>query len=102
MTPLARQSPLGITRATRGMMKSATRDETIFPKAAPMTTPTARSTTFPLKANDLKSATRDMGSSQGFGVGEGEGGGGGMMVCTGGEDGASSGTGAGVTGAGAG
>src|SRR4051812_40969822 len=37
------------------MIKSCTRDETIFPKAPPMITPTAKSNTFPFKANFLKS-----------------------------------------------
>jgi hypothetical protein len=38
------------------MRTSPTREETILPKAAPMTTPTARSTTFPFIANSLNSA----------------------------------------------
>jgi hypothetical protein len=37
---------------------------TIFPKAAPMTTPTARSTTLPLNANFLKSSMNAMGFSR--------------------------------------
>src|SRR5215510_2787698 len=39
-----------------GMMTSATSDETIAPKAAPMMTPTARSTTLPRSANFLNSS----------------------------------------------
>src|SRR3989339_1266080 len=38
-----------------GVRISATRDETIVPKAAPMTTPTARSTTLPRSKNCLNS-----------------------------------------------
>src|SRR5687768_8565018 len=38
-----------------GMMTSATRDAMIFPNAAPMMTPTARSITLPLSANCLNS-----------------------------------------------
>src|SRR4051812_8911929 len=69
--PLDRQSPLGMTSATKGMMKSATSAETILAKAAPITTPTARSMTFPLNANFLKSAKKDMGGPQGFSVAAG-------------------------------
>src|SRR5262249_5773672 len=39
-----------------GMMTSPTSDETIAPKAAPMMTPTARSTTLPRSANFLNSS----------------------------------------------
>src|SRR5262247_2519873 len=39
-----------------GMMISATSDATIAPKAAPMITPTARSTTLPRSANFLNSS----------------------------------------------
>lgn len=39
----------------RGMMRSDTMDDTIFPKAVPITTPTAISTTLPRMANALKS-----------------------------------------------
>jgi hypothetical protein len=39
----------------KGVNMSATKDETIVPKAAPITTPTARSTTLPLSKNFLKS-----------------------------------------------
>src|SRR6204780_1014537 len=42
-------SPMG------GMMTSATREFTILPKAPPITTPTARSTTLPFIANSLNS-----------------------------------------------
>ena len=38
------------SKPTIGMIKSATREETIFPKAPPMTTPTAKSNTFPFNA----------------------------------------------------
>jgi hypothetical protein len=38
-----------------GMTTSDTKEETIFPNAAPMITPTAISTTFPLTANSLNS-----------------------------------------------
>src|SRR5271167_4733868 len=38
-----------------GRMMSSTRDETIFPKATPMITPTARSKTLPRIANSLNS-----------------------------------------------
>src|ERR1700730_18720635 len=38
-----------------GMMMSSTKDDTIFPKAAPIMTPTARSRTFPRMANSLNS-----------------------------------------------
>jgi hypothetical protein len=38
-----------------GMITSATSEETIFPKAAPMITPTARSTTLPRLTNDPNS-----------------------------------------------
>ena len=40
-----------------GMMMSATSDVTIAPNAAPMITPTARSTTLPRIANFLKSSS---------------------------------------------
>src|SRR3954464_1591889 len=40
-----------------GMTMSATREETILPKAVPMITPTARSTTLPLIANSRNSLT---------------------------------------------
>src|SRR6266850_4124520 len=38
-----------------GMMMSSTKDETIFPKDAPIMTPTAKSMTFPRIANSLNS-----------------------------------------------
>jgi hypothetical protein len=38
-----------------GMMMSATSEDTIFPKAAPMITPTARSRTFPRETNSRNS-----------------------------------------------
>src|SRR5258708_6033273 len=40
-----------------GMMMSATKDVTIEPNAAPMITPTARSTTLPRMANFLNSSS---------------------------------------------
>src|SRR5271155_4567381 len=48
-----------------GMMMSLTRESTIFPNAAPMMTPMARSTTFPLIANSLNSLS--IFSPPGFG-----------------------------------
>src|SRR5262245_3333095 len=42
------------------MMMLLTSDSTILPNAAPMITPTARSTTFPLKANALNSPNSDL------------------------------------------
>src|SRR5262245_16671409 len=44
------------------MSTSLTREVTIFPNAAPMMTPTARSTTFPFIANSLNSL--NIGSSR--------------------------------------
>src|SRR6185436_19249564 len=41
-----------------GMMRSFTRESTIFPNAAPMITPTARSITLPLTANSRNSEAR--------------------------------------------
>jgi len=38
-----------------GVMMLATNEETIFPKAAPITTATAKSMTLPFMANDLNS-----------------------------------------------
>src|SRR5438067_2603573 len=46
-----------------GMMRSATSEDTIFPKAVPMITPTARSTTLPLIANSRNSFSQLTGSS---------------------------------------
>lgn len=40
---------------TSGVSKSDTKADTTVPKAAPMTTPTAKSTTFPLSKNCLNS-----------------------------------------------
>ena len=40
---------------TNGITISATKEETIFPKAAPITTATTKSTTFPLTAKSLNS-----------------------------------------------
>src|SRR5205814_3427570 len=47
-------------RPTMGMIRSLTSESTILPKAAPMMTPTARSTTFPLTANSRNSDANDM------------------------------------------
>src|SRR5262249_19426081 len=44
-----------------GIRISLTREETIFPKAAPMMTPTARSTTFPRMMKALNSLITDIG-----------------------------------------
>ena len=41
-------------KPTIGMIISATREATIFPKAPPITTPTAKSNTFPFKCKLLK------------------------------------------------
>src|SRR5512132_552301 len=48
------------TRLTTGMIKSLTSESTILPNAAPMITPTARSTTLPLTANSRNSLMIDM------------------------------------------
>gem|GEM_PF-1475129 len=42
------------------MIISTTSDETIFPKAQPITTATARSRTFPLRANSLNSCIKPL------------------------------------------
>ncbi len=47
-------------RPIGGMMMSSTSDETIVPNAAPMITPTARSTTLPFSANSRNSLSMDM------------------------------------------
>src|SRR3954468_4355506 len=44
-----------------GIRMSSTNDVTIFPKAAPITTPTARSTTLPLSANSRNSLMTAIG-----------------------------------------
>ncbi|EJK89299.1 hypothetical protein UUU_39220 [Klebsiella pneumoniae subsp. pneumoniae DSM 30104 = JCM 1662 = NBRC 14940] len=44
-----------INRPSGGIIISATSDETILPNAAPMITPTAKSTTFPRIANSRNS-----------------------------------------------
>src|SRR5882762_6437747 len=46
---LPRKRPIG------GMITSSTSDETIFPKATPIITPTAKSTILPRMANSLNS-----------------------------------------------
>ncbi|CKG22296.1 Uncharacterised protein [Streptococcus pneumoniae] len=43
------------TIPSNGVMISFTKELTILPNAAPITTPTAKSITFPLKANFLNS-----------------------------------------------
>lgn len=43
-----------------GMITSATSELTILPKALPITTQTARSTTLPRIANDLNSSINDI------------------------------------------
>ncbi|TDM08647.1 MAG: 4-hydroxythreonine-4-phosphate dehydrogenase PdxA [Ideonella sp. MAG2] len=48
------------TRPTKGMIKSETTESTILPKAPPMMTPTARSTTLPFIANSLNSVAKLM------------------------------------------
>jgi hypothetical protein len=57
-------SPLKFTPPTRvpssGMITSSTSDATILPKAAPMITPTARSTTLPFMAKLLNSCSMRM------------------------------------------
>src|SRR5947199_6773281 len=47
-------------RPTTGMIRSLTSESTILPNAAPMITPTARSTTLPLIANSRNSLMNDM------------------------------------------
>src|SRR2546426_11564937 len=47
------------SRPTGGMITSSTTDATIFPKAAPMMTPTAISMTLPRMANSLNSFSTD-------------------------------------------
>ena len=49
------RSILPMARLMRGVIISFTRDVTILPKALPMITPTAMSTTLPFMANALKS-----------------------------------------------
>ena len=43
-----------------GMMMSSTNEVTILPNAAPITIPTAKSITFPLEINSLKSDVNDI------------------------------------------
>src|SRR5688500_5181415 len=49
------KSTLPSSRPRGGMTTSSTSEVMILPNAAPMTTPTARSTTLPLTANSLNS-----------------------------------------------
>ncbi len=51
----AEKSAFPNAHAIRGMMTSSTSDVVILPNAAPITTPTARSTTFHFIANSLNS-----------------------------------------------
>src|ERR1700710_3033463 len=51
------KSTLPVTRPSGGIKMSVTSDVVIFPNAAPMTTPTARSSTFPRETNSLNSLT---------------------------------------------
>src|SRR5690348_4654098 len=50
-------------RPTTGMMRSFTSESTILPNAAPMITPTARSTTLPRIANARNSLMNDISAS---------------------------------------
>src|SRR3954463_13981651 len=54
-------------RPTTGMTRSFTRESTILPNAAPMMTPTARSTTLPFTANSRNSLANDIRASGGLG-----------------------------------
>src|SRR5436305_14095240 len=60
MTKLFVKSRPPKTAPTSGMIMSLTRESTILPKAAPMITPTARSTTFPFSAKSRNSLANDM------------------------------------------
>ena len=51
-----------------GMIMSPTREATILPNAAPMTTPTARSMTLPFMANSLNSEAKLMAGSLPLGL----------------------------------
>src|SRR6266403_6100360 len=51
----AEKSTLPSKRPIGGMITSSTSDETIFPKATPIITPTAKSTILPRMANSLNS-----------------------------------------------
>src|SRR5262245_6179212 len=59
MNQLVKSSPPSTLPIT-GMMMSLTSESTIFPNAAPMITPTARSMTLPLTANSRNSFIIDM------------------------------------------
>src|SRR5213076_955437 len=59
MNQLLKSSPPKM-RLTTGMIRSLTSESTIFPNAAPMITPTARSTTLPLTANSRNSLMNDI------------------------------------------
>src|SRR5712664_2306387 len=48
------------SRPIGGMITSSTSDETVFPKAAPIITPTAKSMTLPRMANSLNSFSMDV------------------------------------------
>ena len=49
-----------VTAPITGMITSPTSEDTMLPKAAPMITPIARSTTLPFSANFLKSSNTDI------------------------------------------
>ena len=49
-----------VNKPKGGNITSVTSELTILPKAAPITTPTARSMTLPFMANSLNSFTTDM------------------------------------------
>src|SRR5438445_12762100 len=53
----ARQSPAGIPRLTTGISRSATREVTTRPSAAPVITPTASASAFCLRRNSRNSRT---------------------------------------------
>src|SRR6266542_3692036 len=59
MNQLLKSSPPK-RRLTTGMIRSLTSESTILPNAAPMITPTARSTTLPLTANSRNSLMIDI------------------------------------------
>src|SRR3954452_14297375 len=63
---LVRKSPVApVTTPTSGVMKARTNEVMRAPKAAPMTTATARSTTLPRSRNFLKPSTSSPGGSEG-------------------------------------
>jgi hypothetical protein len=60
---------LPISLPITGMMMSLTSESTIFPKAPPMMTPTAKSSTLPLMAKSRNSCIMPMKMSSGFATG---------------------------------